>query len=289
MEGLPKHPIYEEVIKPNSFGANTNFFGPQINEGDKIVALYGGTFDPPHNEHLQCVLKLYNCASIDKIIITVSSGKSKPNASPSQIRYELTKMMLTEILGSNPSRPTEFKNFITTPEKNNSIIDLRYEAAETATTITELRTEFPEHKVIFVYGSDYNKRPGTNNITPLNGWAGNFPISFFQGITQLQMPRPEGAISSSSIRENIKKLITELDFTKDNINDKIKENYDNLNTFATENQMLPLVLKHYLFYKSKINSMQSGGYVKHKSNKHKSIKHKLKTKQSRKSRTHKSF
>jgi nicotinic acid mononucleotide adenylyltransferase len=271
MEGLLKHPIYEEVI--DSFGANTKFFGPQINGGDKIVALYGGTFDPPHNEHLQCALKLYNCASIDKIIITVSSGKSKPNASPPQIRYELTKMMLTEILESNPSRPTELQNFITTPEKNDSKIDLRYEGEETAITITQLRTEFPEHKVIFVYGSDYNIRPGTNNITPLNGWASDkYPKDFFRGITQLQMPRPEGAISSSKIRQNINELITKLALTQENLNDKIKENVDYLDKFVTDNQMNLIILKNYIFYK--IQGIQSGGYNKHKSNKHKSTEHK---------------
>ena len=273
MESQAEHQIYNEIIKPEFFGLDAKFYGPRINEGEKIVALYGGTFDPPHNEHLECALKLYMCSSIDKIIITVSSGKSKPNASSKEVRYELAKMMIiTGILGMNPSRPTEFPEFISNPTKNSSKIDLRPEGEETAITITQLRTEFPEHKVIFVYGSDYNIRSGSNNITPLNSWASDkYPKDFFRGITQLQMPRPEGAISSSSIRKNIDELINKSQLTKENIKDYFHS--ETLNKFAVDNQMNPAIVNQYLFNKLNL-STQSGGYVKHKSIKHKSIKHK---------------
>ncbi|MDW8190720.1 MAG: hypothetical protein RMK80_07085 [Pseudobdellovibrionaceae bacterium] len=67
------------------------------NQPDVRVALFTGTFDPPHRAHLQIVKDVIQQRLADFVIMLPNEqALHKPNASPFLLRYEMTKALFRD-------------------------------------------------------------------------------------------------------------------------------------------------------------------------------------------------
>ena len=204
--------IYEDpIFKVKN---KVSFYGPTVGDQSIKVAIFGGSFDPPHNSHKLRIQQLYDANSLNKIVIAVAANNSrKPNLLPQDLRYQWTKIMIEEILTENNDHNIE--NFKRNPEKNTSKFELIMAEEGAGDTIMRVRKENPGCDIIFIYGSDYSLKEG--NKTPLNGWdkptgweISNTEPNFYHGVTQIQFERSAttGNTSSTNIRAAIIKFIS---------------------------------------------------------------------------------
>lgn len=107
----------------------------------KRLAIFGGTFNPPHIGHLklaECALKSLNA---DKIIFMTAGNpphKNSENYLSGNIRYEMVKLLISDK-----------QNYIA------SDFEIKKDGPSyTAYTLSELRIMYPECELCFIIGLD---------------------------------------------------------------------------------------------------------------------------------------
>lgn len=128
----------------------------------KRVGLFGGSFNPPHDGHLQAALYALDHLKLDEIWLLVtphSPLKDPASYAPLPDRLEMCKLMAAP--HKDKIRPTDIeKNFSTT---------------ETADTLKELTRMFPDNSFVWIMGAD--------NLKDFHKWArwqeimDNYPIA----------------------------------------------------------------------------------------------------------------
>lgn len=106
----------------------------------KLIALFGGTFDPIHNGHLQTVLALQKAANFNEVRWVVSAKpphRDKPSVTPEQRMKMLT-------LALEP-----YTNMVSDD------IELKREGPSyTVLTLQAYRQQFPDDHIVLVVGAD---------------------------------------------------------------------------------------------------------------------------------------
>jgi nicotinate-nucleotide adenylyltransferase len=105
------------------------------------LGIMGGTFDPIHHGHLVAASEVQSRFSLDEVVF-VPTGipwqKEARAVSPAEDRYLMTVIATA----SNPRFST-------------SRVDIdRRVPTVTVDTLTDLRTQFPDHKMFFITGAD---------------------------------------------------------------------------------------------------------------------------------------
>jgi nicotinate-nucleotide adenylyltransferase len=106
------------------------------------IALFGGTFNPPHNGHLAAGLLVRELFAVDKIILTVSKN---PLKSPAEIsdahRRKLTELLADELNATGPIFEV-------------SSLELGKEKSYTLNTLQDFKSQFPAAAFFLVIGED---------------------------------------------------------------------------------------------------------------------------------------
>lgn len=106
------------------------------------IALFGGSFNPPHRGHLEAARTVLRELKPDKLLImpaNIPPHKALADSSPTaQDRFELAKLAFSEL-------------------ENTEVLDLelrREGKSYTAITVEELRREYPDDELMLVMGTD---------------------------------------------------------------------------------------------------------------------------------------
>jgi len=267
--------IYDDPV----FKGITTFYGPQLGDQTSKVAIYGGSFNPPHECHMERLQKLYEATSINKICVgVVIENKRKPDIIPYDYRLKWIIIMITKLLIKNNDPNVE--SFINNPVDNTSKIQVIGTTESAGDSITEVREMYPGRDIIFVYGSDYALSPGAETpldlFTPPASWntsKGNF----YKNVTQIQFIRDEKHcdMSSSTIRTEIQKFIKSIGESQINVADinSLPGLEDLAKKLSLDKEVLVLYIRYLIEDKPKL-----GG----KSNKTKKIKRKINKKPNKK-------
>lgn len=107
------------------------------------IALFGGTFDPPHNGHLAVCTLTRELFSPDRMILSVSKNPLKESASaPDRHQLEMTRLFSGEL------------------NKTGNIFDVsdwelrRDGPSYTVDTLSYLQSRFPEARLLLCIGED---------------------------------------------------------------------------------------------------------------------------------------
>ena len=106
------------------------------------IALFGGTFNPPHKGHIRLASAVRNELRPDKLLLMpagIPPHKRLPvGSATNEERYEMTCLMAKDIPGAEVSR-----------------LELQREGASyTSDTLRELRRAYPESELILTVGGD---------------------------------------------------------------------------------------------------------------------------------------
>lgn len=110
----------------------------------KRIALFGGTFDPPHLGHVLTVTALLNSGAIDEVWI-VPVGDDRGDKSPiahAKQRQAMTELMLNEFFLNDPVRVETVQILGKLP------------GSYTVDLLKELGSRYPTDEFNFVIGSD---------------------------------------------------------------------------------------------------------------------------------------
>lgn len=106
------------------------------------IAVYGGTFNPPHAGHMQAVRSVSDCLRPDKILVIPTNlaphKQMSPDTPTPEERLELCRLAFRDIPGAEVS-DLEIR---------------RTGKSYTSDTILELRKQYPEDELVFVMGTD---------------------------------------------------------------------------------------------------------------------------------------
>ena len=106
------------------------------------IAVYGGTFNPPHAGHMQAVRSVSDCLRPDKILVIPTNlaphKQMSPDTPAPEERLELCRLAFRDIPGAEVS-DLEMR---------------RTGKSYTSDTILELREQYPEDELVFVMGTD---------------------------------------------------------------------------------------------------------------------------------------
>ena len=106
------------------------------------IAVYGGTFNPPHAGHLQAGRSVSDCLRPDKILVIPTNlaphKQMSPDTPAPEERLELCRLAFRDIPGAEVS-DLEMR---------------RTGKSYTSDTILELREMYPEDRLVFVMGTD---------------------------------------------------------------------------------------------------------------------------------------
>lgn len=106
------------------------------------IALFGGSFDPPHQGHKAVLKKLLHEKTFDEIwIIPVFHHPFAKKTSPYEIRLELLKTMVKD-LADNSIKIIEVEK------------EMGQNPCYTFDVVQNLKSKFPNHQFTFVAGSD---------------------------------------------------------------------------------------------------------------------------------------
>jgi hypothetical protein len=250
----------DKAFKSKTFKGQriVNFYGPPLGDQTAKIAIYSGSFDPPHKCHMERLQILYEAQSIYKIFVgIIDKNERKPDMNVIGIRYKMLLLSIRNLLIFNKDKNIE--SFDNNPKENSSKIQVDVTTQSAGDTIMSIQTKNPGIDVIFTYGSDYSIKEGAetplDDFDPPSSWdesKGNF----YQNITQLQFLRSEETcnMSSTEIRETVEKFLNE------------NKNYGNDEELAKLADKLYLdieVLKLYISYLNKrikpahVDSVQS--------------------------------
>lgn len=108
------------------------------------IALFGGTFDPPHIGHVQVIAGLLNSRMFDAVwVVPSGERRDKIAAAKAVERLKMTELLLEEYFASSP----EVVLF-------SGQIDGTLEDSSTIALLDYLRSSYPEHSFTCVIGAD---------------------------------------------------------------------------------------------------------------------------------------
>lgn len=148
------------------------------------VALFGGSFDPPHFAHLQVVRHLLNSENFDQVwILPSAQNPLKPASSSFEDRLAMCRLAFAELAPLAQVRDDE-----------------RSLSGFTIDLARKLRTEYPGHRFSFVGGSDLKEESAR--------WKDSSQLREILDFVFLARPpdpaSPFLAISATQIRERAK-------------------------------------------------------------------------------------
>ena len=181
------------------------------------IAVFGGTFDPPHIGHISAAKSVLKVCSVDKVLFVpcCQTWNKHPVASPED-RYDMVKASVMEMDGCDVSRMEVERGGM----------------SYTSDTLIQVKSENPDSEIFMVVGSDVAsqmntwgklggikeiaeiiviERHGVSGLTMLEGW--NF--------RHIKADIPN--ISSSQIRDMISKGISAEEFLPTGASDIINE------------------------------------------------------------------
>mgnify|MGYP004448688125 FL=1 len=176
----------------------------------KRLGILGGTFDPIHIGHLEIAKSIYEQLHLEKIIFIpayIAPHKVGQDFAPAMDRYIMTKLAI---------EPYPYFT-VSDMELKRSGVSYTYD------TLVELHKIYPEHEFFFIIGAD--------SVTGLHTWhryQEMFELTTFVGAERpgydnsaivqavknlgkraeekiMLLDTPENSISSTSIREKIRK------------------------------------------------------------------------------------
>ena len=166
-------------------------------ENDKIIVVFGGSFNPPLNSHFSLAEQIVSeYENVEKIIfVPVNQKYQKKGLLENKYRYEMLKCVC---------------------DKNDkfevSDIELRNKRQlYTIETLEEIRKMYPNKTIWFTTGSD--------NLRELNTWEKENEKSFIKVKNNVR-----SGLSSSFVREKIKEGKSIRYFTPDEVYSYIKAN-----------------------------------------------------------------
>lgn len=105
------------------------------------IGVFGGTFDPVHNGHINAFVEAYIALNLDQVIIVptfVSPFKNEANSSDHD-RLEMLKLAV---------EPYDFVRIDTSELEKG-------EVTYTFDTLTSLKNQYPEDELFFIIGTDH--------------------------------------------------------------------------------------------------------------------------------------
>lgn len=145
-----------------------------------VIGLFGGSFNPPHDGHVNLLKTVKEAAGLDKVWMMVTPGnplKDPATYAPLPHRREMCRMMTRDI--SEWLEPRDFEEDIG--------------SNRTADVLEHLRKTYPQHQFVWIMGAD--------NLVNFHKWGrwqyimDNFPIVI--------LDRPgqnDGALTSKAAR-----------------------------------------------------------------------------------------
>ena len=108
------------------------------------IAIFGGSFDPPHRGHLQILSELHASSKVDAVLVAPSGrNQNKTWRSESSQRRKMIELMVEEA-----ALPDSFLKIwwgqLEKPKKMSTTFDL----------LADIRKNYPEDELFFVIGSD---------------------------------------------------------------------------------------------------------------------------------------
>lgn len=181
------------------------------------IGIYGGSFNPPHNMHLEMGVQLIHQHVLEKVIYVPTGTKyPKPGLASNLDRYEMVKRMIEGY-----------------PNLEVSDYELKEDLVYTYQTLTYFKEKYPSDEIYFLLGSDLLKEITTWRNYPYI--LENFKILVTlrdqdtkEELDKLEVPHKENIIytnlplkpiSSTKIREAIS--IGNHSFLKENLNEKV--------------------------------------------------------------------
>lgn len=165
------------------------------------IALFGGSFDPPHKGHLLVGLTLLEQHIVDEVwYVPVKKHPFGKNLSPDEDRVALLKAMIASPLVQERGFRDRLKVSTHELDKNDLSYSLR--------TLTELSQLHPEHQFCWVIGSDnvrsftqwYQYQELLNQFVVWVYPRAEFPMTpLLPGMRSLQAEQV--TVSSTQIRE----------------------------------------------------------------------------------------
>lgn len=198
------------------------------------VGIFGGTFDPPHNGHIELAKKMIENTKLDKIIFVPAANPPHKPGQPITPFIHRLKMLQFAMLG--------IKNFETSDIEFSRMPNPSY----TIDTMEELQKKYPGSTLFLIIGEDSLNQLHTwhkaqklaerwkiityprknENISEeilLKNWSKNLAKKLYKSI----IPLPVFPFSSSEIRTKIK--------NKENLTDLLNQ------------QVIDYIIKHHLY------------------------------------------
>ena len=118
---------------------------PVLNSLSPRIGFFGGTFDPPHNGHLQIAQAAIKQASLDKLLLCP--------AHHAPLRTEQSLF--------SPKHRLEMVSSICQNRPKMDVLDTEIEHGKrrySFETIQEIKSQFPDNKIFFILGADQFSR-----------------------------------------------------------------------------------------------------------------------------------
>ncbi len=110
----------------------------------KRIALYGGSFDPPHFGHVLTITAILNAERVDEIWLVPTGVRHDKNQHSSvEDRQSMVRIMLATVFGPNHSI-----KLVTTQ------LDNRQEESTTYKLLQDMKLKYPCNEFFFVIGAD---------------------------------------------------------------------------------------------------------------------------------------
>lgn len=117
------------------------------------IAIFGGSFDPPHIGHLIAIRNVLNSKLVDEIWITPAGDEryDKCPVAPAEHRRRMVELMIEHEFKNNPAIKLELLQ-LTEPGNKGFAVEL----------LDRLKAEHPEDKFYFIIGAD--------NLKTISAW-----------------------------------------------------------------------------------------------------------------------
>ena len=183
------------------------------------IALYLGSFNPFHNGHLEVVKTALNDFKMDKVVIVPTMQNPWKKEKVLDINKRINIIYLSILCGGIIHKGhyrytcgnSPLKEWVELSPIEKELIPPYYSYA----TLHALKNKYCNEEIFVLCGED--------TIKDISNWMHGGTI--IQDYDFLVVDRPEGAISSTCIREKIKNNETISDYVSPNVVDLIKKYY----------------------------------------------------------------
>ncbi|UOQ93804.1 nicotinate-nucleotide adenylyltransferase [Halobacillus shinanisalinarum] len=182
----------------------------------KRVGILGGTFDPPHQGHL--IMADHVCEALDLDEVWFIPSHLPPHKKDATVPAHERMKMVTEAVKGND-------------QFHSCDLELKRQGTSyTVDTMKDLKIRYPDHRFYFIIGGDMvNNLSEWYKIEELRSlvtFAGvqrqGFEGQKAEGVVMIELPRID--ISSSLIRDRLRKNLTVRYLLPDTVHNYIKEN-----------------------------------------------------------------